>query len=194
MRPTERWVSAPLECPTPLQRILGQLLDLGDVVVRGSRMYWRSSVLARRASSGVAIACLARRASSRCRPTSESQQRRPACCAMAGWTAARAPRRPALCCIRSSSISRAARGVGGAESSRSDTSTPRCVGDGLSSDSRGSRRPFSISESWLPAMPTATPSWSRVSPASVAEMADALAQGREIGHGIEISERIARSF
>src|SRR5690554_6056259 len=69
--------------------------------------------------------------------------------------------------MRSSSISSAARAVGGFSFSSSETGTLSVPAMDCSSDNRGSRRPFSIRESWLPAMPTWAPSWSSVSPAPV---------------------------
>jgi hypothetical protein len=72
-----------------------------------------------------------------------------------------------LRCARSSSISSAARLVGGDSSSRSDTCTPVAVAIAASWLTLGSRLPFSMSESWLPARPTRSPSWSSVSPAVV---------------------------
>ena len=66
---TVRWVSAPDEWPGGLELLLGELLDLGQVVVARPASAARSSVFARRASSGVAIASRSRRCSSRCRPS-----------------------------------------------------------------------------------------------------------------------------
>ena len=45
-------------------------------------------------------------------------------------------------------------------------STSSAAASASSVDSFGSRLPFSMSESWLPARPTASPSWSSVSPRS----------------------------
>ena len=78
--------------------------------------------------------------------------------AMPSW------RKTELDCARSSSISSAARRLGGSDESRSVTSTPVAVAIACSSESLGSRLPFSMRLSWLPATPTSSPSSSRVKP------------------------------
>ena len=57
-----------------------------------------------------------------------------------------------------------------------------------SSDSRGSRRPFSISESWLPAMPDGGAELVEGESGVRPEVADALAEGGEIGHELTIAK------
>ena len=82
-------------------------------------------------------------------------------------------------CARSSSISRAARRDGGSRASRSVTRrrapprSPRVA-------SRGSRRPFSMSDSWLPASPPSSPERVQRQPPLGAQVPDAAPQGDEV--------------
>ena len=89
---------------------------------------------------------------------------------------------------RSSSISSAARLLGGASLRRSATWTPVAWAMAERRVRRGSRRPFSISESWLPAIPTRSPSWSRVRPAAVRKVANPLSEGLKVVHTFTIAK------
>ena len=142
----------------------------------------RSSVLARRASSGVAIASRERRASSRCRPTRACERlvgHRPC---PGGPAAARARRRP-RCAARGRARSRArrARSAARRRAGRARV-TPSRSAIAASRERRGSRLPFSMSESWLPATPT-----------SVAELVEGEARPR-CGSAGCAGPRVARSF
>ena len=136
----------------------------GSCCARASRA--AGPVVARRASSGVAMAASSRRASSRCSPTSASRT------SVGRLRVGRTLGSPSAAyatapCARSSSISSAARRDGGAASSRSVVVVPSAVARACSRLSRGSRRPFSTSESWLAVEPTWRPSSSSVRPRSV---------------------------
>jgi hypothetical protein len=74
---------------------------------------------------------------------------------------------------------------------RSVTSVPVAAAIACSSESLGSRLPFSMRLSWLPATPTIAPSSSRVSPCD-AVVADAVAERRQFqgggGHSLSIAK------
>ena len=110
---TVRWVSAPVACPTRLELLLGELLDLGQVVVAVAHALAQFGVRAPGLLGGgdrLARPPRAARGAGRRAPRASSSDMR---CVTGGSPAARGPRRAALRCIRSSSISSAARGLGG---------------------------------------------------------------------------------
>ena len=146
--------------------VLGGVLDLGQVVValahpQPQRGRGAARLLGRRDGGVVAPGQLAVQPDERLQGLRRQVLRRAA--RSAGPSAAYA----AVPCARSSSISRAARRDGGAASSRSVVVVPSAAARDCSRLSRGSRRPFSTSDSWLAVEPTSCPSSSSVSPRSV---------------------------
>ena len=127
------------------------------------RMCRRSSTFAWRAASGVAANRASRRRSSSCSATTCSRT------SVGIRGLGRSGGRPEEAYddsrwARSRAISSDARRLGGSGRSSSSTETSRAPAMACSSDSRGSRRPFSIIDSAELAAPTADASWASVMP------------------------------